>query len=71
MGTQKGRDIHERTKRNFGMTHPEGYRKAMRMMEIAERHRFPVLSLIDTPGAYPAWPPSSTGRAARSRGRRP
>jgi acetyl-CoA carboxylase carboxyl transferase subunit alpha len=53
MGTQKGRDIHERTKRNFGMTHPEGYRKAMRMMEIAERHRFPVISLIDTPGAYP------------------
>jgi acetyl-CoA carboxylase carboxyl transferase subunit alpha len=53
IGTQKGRDIHERTKRNFGMTHPEGYRKAMRMMEIAERHRFPVISLIDTPGAYP------------------
>jgi acetyl-CoA carboxylase carboxyl transferase subunit alpha len=53
MGTQKGRDIHERTKRNFGMTHPEGYRKAMRVMEIAERHRFPVISLIDTPGAYP------------------
>ncbi len=53
IGTQKGRDIHERTKRNFGMTHPEGYRKAMRMMELAERHRFPVISLIDTPGAYP------------------
>ena len=53
MGTQKGRDIKERTKRNFGMTHPEGYRKAMRVMEIAERHRFPVISLIDTPGAYP------------------
>ncbi len=53
MGTQKGRDIHERTKRNFGMTHPEGYRKAMRIMEIAERHQFPVISLIDTPGAYP------------------
>jgi acetyl-CoA carboxylase carboxyl transferase subunit alpha len=53
VGTQKGRDIHERTKRNFGMTHPEGYRKAMRMMELAERHRFPVISLIDTPGAYP------------------
>jgi acetyl-CoA carboxylase carboxyl transferase subunit alpha len=53
MGTQKGRDIHERTKRNFGMTHPEGYRKAMRVMEVAERHRFPVISLIDTPGAYP------------------
>jgi len=53
MGTQKGRDIHERTKRNFGMTHPEGYRKAMRVMEIAERHQFPIISLIDTPGAYP------------------
>jgi acetyl-CoA carboxylase carboxyl transferase subunit alpha len=53
MGTQKGRDIHERTKRNFGMTHPEGYRKAMRVLEVAERHRFPVISLIDTPGAYP------------------
>ena len=53
VGTQKGRDVHERTKRNFGMTHPEGYRKAMRVMEIAERHRFPLLSLIDTPGAYP------------------
>ena len=53
VGTQKGRDVHERTKRNFGMTHPEGYRKAMRMMELAERHRFPLLSLIDTPGAYP------------------
>ena len=53
VGSQKGRDLQERTKRNFGMTHPEGYRKAMRIMEIAERHRFPLVSLIDTPGAYP------------------
>jgi acetyl-CoA carboxylase carboxyl transferase subunit alpha len=53
VGHQKGRDIHERTHRNFGMTYPEGYRKAMRTMEVAERHGFPVVTLIDTPGAYP------------------
>jgi acetyl-CoA carboxylase carboxyl transferase subunit alpha len=53
MGHQKGRDLHERTRRNFGMTFPEGYRKAMRVMDLAERHRFPIISLIDTPGAYP------------------
>ena len=53
IGHQKGRDIHERTYRNFGMTYPEGYRKAMRTMEVAERHGFPVVTLIDTPGAYP------------------
>jgi acetyl-CoA carboxylase carboxyl transferase subunit alpha len=53
IGHQKGRDIHERTHRNFGMTYPEGYRKAMRAMEVAERHAFPVVTLIDTPGAYP------------------
>ena len=53
MGHQKGRDVHERTRRNFGMTFPEGYRKAMRTMDLAERHRFPIISLIDTPGAYP------------------
>jgi acetyl-CoA carboxylase carboxyl transferase subunit alpha len=53
MGHQKGRDVHERTRRNFGMTYPEGYRKAMRIMDMAERHRFPIISLIDTPGAYP------------------
>jgi acetyl-CoA carboxylase carboxyl transferase subunit alpha len=53
LGHQKGRDIRERTHRNFGMTYPEGYRKAMRAMELAERHAFPVLSLVDTPGAYP------------------
>lgn len=53
VGHQKGRDIHERTRRNFGMAMPEGYRKAMRVMDIADRHGFPVLALVDTPGAYP------------------
>jgi acetyl-CoA carboxylase carboxyl transferase subunit alpha len=53
LGHQKGRDIHENVRRNFGMASPEGYRKAIRVMEIADRHRFPVLALIDTPGAYP------------------
>jgi acetyl-CoA carboxylase carboxyl transferase subunit alpha len=53
VGQQKGRDIQERTKRQFGMPYPEGYRKAMRTMELADRHGFPVLSLVDTPGAYP------------------
>jgi acetyl-CoA carboxylase carboxyl transferase subunit alpha len=53
VGHQKGRDIRERTHRNFGMTYPEGYRKAMRVMELADRHGFPVLTLVDTPGAYP------------------
>jgi acetyl-CoA carboxylase carboxyl transferase alpha subunit len=53
IGHQKGRDIQERTKRNFGMAYPEGYRKAMRVMELAGRHHFPLLTLVDTPGAYP------------------
>jgi acetyl-CoA carboxylase carboxyl transferase subunit alpha len=53
VGHQKGRDIRERTHRNFGMTYPEGYRKAMRVMELADRQRFPVITLVDTPGAYP------------------
>jgi acetyl-CoA carboxylase carboxyl transferase subunit alpha len=53
VGQQKGRDIKERKHRNFGMAHPEGYRKAMRVMSLADRHRFPVLTLIDTPGAWP------------------
>ncbi|HEU4448755.1 MAG TPA: acetyl-CoA carboxylase carboxyltransferase subunit alpha [Gaiellaceae bacterium] len=53
VGHQKGRDIRERTHRNFGMTYPEGYRKAMRAFELADRHGFPVVTLVDTPGAYP------------------
>jgi acetyl-CoA carboxylase carboxyl transferase subunit alpha len=53
VGQQKGRDLQERTKRQFGMPYPEGYRKAMRVMELADRHGFPVISFVDTPGAYP------------------
>src|SRR5881296_4378815 len=53
VGNQKGRDIKERTHRNFGMAYPEGYRKAMRLMELADRHHFPLISLVDIPGAYP------------------
>jgi acetyl-CoA carboxylase carboxyl transferase subunit alpha len=53
VGQQKGRDIHERQRRRFGMPNPEGYRKALDAMELADRHGFPVISLVDTPGAYP------------------
>jgi acetyl-CoA carboxylase carboxyl transferase subunit alpha len=53
LGHQKGRDVKERLNRQFGMPYPEGYQKAIRVMELAERHRFPLISLIDTPGAYP------------------
>jgi acetyl-CoA carboxylase carboxyl transferase subunit alpha len=53
VGHQKGRDTNDRVKRNFGMAHPEGYRKAMRIMELADRHALPLISLVDTPGAYP------------------
>jgi len=53
VGQQKGRDIKDRIDRNFGSAHPEGYRKAMRVMELANRHDFPLITLVDTPGAYP------------------
>ena len=53
IGHQKGRDTKEKLRRNFGMPRPEGYRKAMRLMELAERFELPVLTFIDTPGAYP------------------
>ncbi len=53
IGHQKGRDTKERTMRNFGMSKPEGYRKALRLMKLAERFRLPIITLIDTPGAYP------------------
>ena len=53
VGQQKGRDLKERTHRNFGMAYPEGYGKAMRVMALAERHGFPLVTLVDTPGAYP------------------
>jgi acetyl-CoA carboxylase carboxyl transferase subunit alpha len=53
VGHQKGRTTRENVARNFGMAHPEGYRKAIRMFEMADRFRLPVLTFIDTPGAYP------------------
>jgi acetyl-CoA carboxylase carboxyl transferase subunit alpha len=53
MGHQKGRDTKEKIYRNFGMPRPEGYRKALRLMRLAERFRLPILCFIDTPGAYP------------------
>ncbi|WP_444944760.1 acetyl-CoA carboxylase carboxyltransferase subunit alpha [Microbulbifer sp. ZKSA006] len=53
IGEEKGRSVNEKVARNFGMPKPEGYRKALRVMEMAERFKMPVLTLIDTPGAYP------------------
>lgn len=53
IGHQKGREVKEKVRRNFGMPRPEGYRKACRMMEMAERFSLPILTFIDTPGAYP------------------
>lgn len=53
IGEEKGRSVPEKVARNFGMPKPEGYRKALRLMEMAERFKMPVLTLIDTPGAYP------------------
>ncbi len=53
IGEEKGRSVPDKVKRNFGMPKPEGYRKALRLMEMAERFKMPVLTLIDTPGAYP------------------
>ncbi len=53
IGHQKGRDTKERAMRNFGMTKPEGYRKALRLMKLAEKFKLPVFTFVDTPGAYP------------------
>ena len=53
IGHQKGRDIKSRTYRNFGMTNPEGYRKALRLMKLAEKFGLPIITFVDTPGAYP------------------
>jgi len=64
VGQQKGRDIHERASRRFGMPNPEGYRKAMAAMELADRHGFPVVTLVDTPGAYPGVVAEQHGQGA-------
>lgn len=53
IGQQKGRDVKSKVKRNFGMPRPEGYRKALRLMHMAERFKLPIITFIDTPGAYP------------------
>ncbi len=63
IGQQRGRDIKENLKRNFGMAHPEGYRKALRLMQLAERFRLPVITLIDTPGAHPGLGAEERGQA--------
>jgi acetyl-CoA carboxylase carboxyl transferase subunit alpha len=62
IGHQKGRGTKERIWRNFGQPHPEGYRKALRLMEMAEKFRRPVINLIDTPGAYPGIGPEERGQ---------
>jgi acetyl-CoA carboxylase carboxyl transferase subunit alpha len=63
IGQQKGRDTKENLRRNFGMPHPEGYRKALRLMHQAERFHVPVITLIDTPGAYPGLGAEERGQA--------
>ncbi len=63
IGHQKGRDTREKIARNFGMPHPEGYRKALRLMQLAEKFAKPVVTLIDTPGAYPGIGAEERGQA--------
>jgi len=63
IGQQKGRDTKEKVIRNFGMPHPEGYRKAMRLMKLAEKFNLPIITLIDTPGAYPGIEAENRGQS--------
>lgn len=63
VGHQKGRDTKDKLYRNFGMPHPEGYRKALRLMKLAVRFRRPIISIIDTPGAYPGIGAEERGQA--------
>jgi acetyl-CoA carboxylase carboxyl transferase subunit alpha len=63
IGHQKGRNTKENIRRNFGMPHPEGYRKTQRLMKLAEKFRLPVVTLIDTPGAYPGIGAEERGQA--------
>src|SRR5436305_8330189 len=63
IGQQKGRDTKEKLLRNFGMPKPEGYRKALRLMQLAAKFRRPILTLIDTPGAYPGIDAEERGQA--------
>ena len=63
IGHQKGRDLSERTRRMFGMPHPEGYRKAIRAVELVDRFGYPILTFVDTPGAYPGVNAEERGQA--------
>jgi acetyl-CoA carboxylase carboxyl transferase subunit alpha len=63
VGHQKGRDMKENLRRNFGMPHPEGYRKALRLMQLADKFGTPIVTLIDTPGAYPGLGAEERGQA--------
>jgi acetyl-CoA carboxylase carboxyl transferase subunit alpha len=63
VGTQKGRDMKQRVYRNFGTPHPEGYRKALRIMQLAEKFRRPIFTLVDTDGAYPGIHAEERGQA--------
>jgi len=63
MGHQKGRDTKEKVYRNFGMPNPEGYRKALRLMEMAERFKLPIITFVDTPGAFPGIGAEERGQA--------
>ncbi len=63
IGHQKGKNVRERVKRNFGMPHPEGYRKAQRLMRLAEKFGRPLITLVDTPGAYPGMGAEERGQA--------
>lgn len=63
VGTQKGRDMKQRVYRNFGTPHPEGYRKALRVMQVAEKFRRPIFTLVDTDGAYPGIHAEERGQA--------
>lgn len=63
IGHQKGRDMKENLRRNFGMPHPEGYRKALRLMKLADKFGHPIVTLIDTPGAYPGLGAEERGQA--------
>ena len=63
LGNEKGADTEDRVKRNFGMARPEGYRKAQRLMKLADRFRLPVVALVDTPGAYPGIDAEARGQA--------
>lgn len=63
IGHQKGRDTKERSLRNFGMTRPEGYRKALRLMKIAEKFKLPIFTFVDTPGAFPGLDAEERGQS--------